>query len=84
MSHYYATIIRERPPSEAASVLADDCRKKDASISVLQDQIATLLEFANAYTDGMTCVWCSGGEGEDGEIEHEADCEGEKARKLIP
>lgn len=48
-----------------------------ATKAELEKEIAALLDLAHDYTDGLTCIWCSGEEGE-----HEADCEGEKARKM--
>lgn len=42
MPDYYATIIRERNAAEAASILADSCRKKDKAIAILEARVAEL------------------------------------------
>jgi len=47
---YYATIISERNASEAADLLADQCRKKDREIEVLQKRIEKL-RWAEAEID---------------------------------
>lgn len=41
---YYATLIRQRTAAEAASLLADECRKKDTTIAVLEERLATTRE----------------------------------------
>lgn len=41
---YYDEIIRQRTFAEAANLLADECRKKNTAIAMLEERLATTRE----------------------------------------
>lgn len=53
---YYATIIRQRTDAEAAKLLADECRKKDAAIDALKKRVATLELALGLTADALTAI----------------------------
>lgn len=82
MPDYYATIIRERNASEAASLLADDCRKKDSAIRVLKNTIKELMDGGIDYTAGLICIWCNADE-DDNKIDHAENCPAKLALEIL-
>jgi hypothetical protein len=48
---YYRALIAERGEAEAAALLADECRKRDAMIGVLKDACTTVLHQVSTDSD---------------------------------
>jgi len=52
----YARIIAALPPAEAAALLAEECRKKDAAIDVLKKRVTTLELALGLTADALTAI----------------------------